>query len=545
MRRNEDDSHLNVCCVLKERKCQESSSFCAACHLKERAKELTTGHQKWRAAVPREIWREKEALKLIPGPGELFKKQALWPTRQFTCSQQDMEKQVAVPHHCDNHKSPAWGKLPKEDRHDSSWEQHKGRHVYKAAEAGGLIWLWHVHPATSYVFISHGARSVTLDNVKRLFTHIWQTVHYLTSKDKDPSKTPKMQRTDNGRKTACWDQLLRPCVMKCDCSASEITTLHTHKVPVPNSLHPGQTLTSVESQGTRTQHLWFQWKSQARTKRWGPPRAGVQVGNGGILWPAIKMYKMSLIFQHNSLTRKSSMKIEREKMSFWKCSILTPFGGLSHILYEAAFINPLRGICNKLFLSFLVCAIPLVMKTMLLEVRLWVQLSFPAMCSHHLNDDIFARSHSVNILSKIRAASRESGSTSVTLCRHRWVSLVLSPSKLSFTVAHLLQLSIMLMHSQCSWVRSSLHPDSSQKPLQRVIAAIRQTCPGRRLTLTPGEVREQSPSCSSFLFKKPQTKPFHSYQNNYFDISETFTLGRKQSILTYSATAYFWLEVKI
>lgn len=165
MRRNEGDSHLNICCILKERKCQESSSFCSACHLKERAKELTT-HQKWRAAVPREIWREEEALKLIPGPGELFKKQALWSTRQFTCSLQDMEKQAAVPHHCNNHKNPAREKLTEQDRHDLSWEQHKGSRAYKAAEVGGLILPWHVdqpHPISSF----HWCTQLLLDNVIR------------------------------------------------------------------------------------------------------------------------------------------------------------------------------------------------------------------------------------------------------------------------------------------------------------------------------------------------------------------------------------------
>lgn len=214
MRRNEGDSHLNVCCVLKERKYQESSSFCAACRL--RANELTTGHQKWRAAVPREIWREMEALKLIPGPGELFKKQALWPTRQFTCSQQDMEKQAAVPHHCDNHKSPTQGKLPKEDRHDSSWEQHKGRRVYRAAEAGDLIWPWHVHPATSYVFISHGARSVTLDNVKRQTlgsSHTFGKLWIISpARTRTPQKSPKCRELTVAEnllvETSCWDPVL-------------------------------------------------------------------------------------------------------------------------------------------------------------------------------------------------------------------------------------------------------------------------------------------------------------------------------------------------
>lgn len=65
-----------------------------------------------------------------------------------------------------------------------------------------------------------------------LFGHILQTVHYLTfSKEKDPLKTLKilMQRTDSGRETACWDQLLRPCVTKCDCSALEITMLPKYK----------------------------------------------------------------------------------------------------------------------------------------------------------------------------------------------------------------------------------------------------------------------------------------------------------------------------
>lgn len=81
----------------------------------KRVKELTTAHQKWRAAVPREIWREKEAPKLRPSPRELFKKEVLWPTRQFKCSLQNMEKQAAVPHHCDHHKNPAWEKLSKED----------------------------------------------------------------------------------------------------------------------------------------------------------------------------------------------------------------------------------------------------------------------------------------------------------------------------------------------------------------------------------------------------------------------------------------------
>ena len=79
MRRNEGDSHLKVCCVLTESKCQESSSFCVVCCLQERAKELTTAQQRRRVAVPREIWREKEALKLSAGPGSYLRRRRSGP----------------------------------------------------------------------------------------------------------------------------------------------------------------------------------------------------------------------------------------------------------------------------------------------------------------------------------------------------------------------------------------------------------------------------------------------------------------------------------
>lgn len=101
---------------------------------------------------------------LAPVPGSYLRRRKLWPTRQFTCSPQDMEKQAAVPHCCDKHKNPAREKLTKEHRHDSSWEQHKGSCVYKAAEVGGLILLWHVqqpHLTSSFHMV------LLLDNVKR------------------------------------------------------------------------------------------------------------------------------------------------------------------------------------------------------------------------------------------------------------------------------------------------------------------------------------------------------------------------------------------
>lgn len=56
--------------------------------------------------------------------------------------------------------------------------------------------------------------------------------------------------------------------------------------------------------------------------------------------------------------------------------------------------------------------------------------------------------------------------------------------------------------------------------------------------LEPWEVHEQ-PLLLQFLFQMPKTKPFHRCQNDYFDIYETFTLGKIVSILTYSENIYF------
>lgn len=113
-----------------------------------------------------------------------------------------------------------------------------------------------------------------------------------------------------------------------------------------------------------------------------------------------------LIFQHRSLTWKSSVKMkneeneEKRRMSFKK--ILTASGSLFHILYEAAFIKILRGYwywCKKLILSLLVCATPPAMECITLPglgSGLGSIFSIPTMCSCYQNTDIFARSLSVN-----------------------------------------------------------------------------------------------------------------------------------------------------
>lgn len=58
--------------------------------------------------------------------------------------------------------------------------------------------------------------------------------------------------------------------------------------------------------------------------------------------------------------------------------------------------------------------------------------------------------------------------------------------------------------------------------------------------LSPNKMQEQP-----LLLQTPKTKPFHTCQNNYFDIYETCTLGQILNTLTYSETIYFWLDAKI
>lgn len=130
----------------------------------KRVKELTTAHQKWRAAVPREIWREKEAPKLRPSPRELFKKEVLWPTRQMLAAEHGKTSSRSTP--LRSPQKPSLGEAFK-GGHDSSWEQHKGSRVYKAAEAGGLILPWHVHQPNPMSSFHMGHARLLLDNVKR------------------------------------------------------------------------------------------------------------------------------------------------------------------------------------------------------------------------------------------------------------------------------------------------------------------------------------------------------------------------------------------
>ena len=111
------------------------------------------------------------------------------------------------------------------------------------------------------------------------------------------------------------------------------------------------------------------------------------------------------------------------------------------------------------------------------------------------------------------------------------------------------------MHSHCSWVSSSLHPDSPQKPLHRATAAIRQTCPGRRLTLTPVKcINSPTPTPAFYskctvvktiilTFLKPllwgENKVFWHIQTPFtFDWKSKFTSA--QNSFDYLETTSFW-----
>lgn len=223
-----------------------------------------------------------------------------------------MEKQAAVPHGCDKHKNPAQEKLTKERSHDSSWEQHKGSCVYKAAEVGGLILPWHVHQPH---LMSSFHMVLLLDNVKRQMLGSSATFANRALFHPQQGKGPLKNHQNNDAENWHWQRncLLRPCVTKFDWPALEITILYKYKSPISQLYAPRADSHSSEKLGYEDSALRVSVKKPKQVQKNEAFEELVFSRKWGHLVASYKNVQHEFDFSAKSLTGKSSMKIKMGK----------------------------------------------------------------------------------------------------------------------------------------------------------------------------------------------------------------------------------------